>query len=281
MAFVVKRLLSTSSKTPQICILDWLFASEKQGPSSIKLIDTVPAFKSELAKFSEGAVWQWGDISFHLFRKEEVPKYRELIAECFAHHSTFKKYIDFSYEEYIDHELPEYEEQSDFLKFSVAAKVNGELAGVQYSSSWGSRIHDPIYTKPNSESVWKKFENFDKLLYGSIPFNFSSPDEKGRQPFGTLNPNSLLYWSNTGVLPKFKGKNLSYDLKYLCASLGYLHGLKYAMSISFDVRSSFIDKIGGVSFKPTYYKSFAVDGVLQYPDAVEGEGVSCCFLSLS
>jgi len=100
-------------------------------------------------------------------------------------------------------------------------------------------------------------------------------------PPGALNPNSVLYWSNAGVLPAYKGKSLSYDLKFLGAALGYLNGLQYAMSVSFDSRSSFINKIGGVSFKPIYLRDFEVDGVRQYPTATENDYAACCFLNLS
>ncbi|CAG9329845.1 unnamed protein product [Blepharisma stoltei] len=269
------------SKTTKICDLSWLFKADKLSPSFIKAVDSMPEYKLELENFSRGFVWKRGDIEFQIFDKNQLQGYREIIAQCFAYHSAFKKYVDFSYEEWRDYVLPELAEQTDFLKFSVAARVKGELAGVLYSMSWASRPQFPVYLKPNSKEVWEKLKNFAQLINKSIPFNFGEPDRSGKLSQGTLDRSSVLYLADVGVLPEFNGKNLSYDLMFLSASLGYLYELRYAMAVSFDVRSSFIQKLGGVSFKPIYFKDCEVEGIKQYPVAVEGEGVSCLFLNMS
>jgi hypothetical protein len=167
------------------CTLDWLFGPSP-GPSTIRLIDSDAEYRRHLAEFAAGSQFQRGDQTWRVFNAADIASYRRLIADCFTSEGSFCQQVGITVCDVEDYLLPEYEEQTDFMKYSVEVRVGGVLAGAILSFSRMSKPTSPVYLRADSPSVWAKFGFLGEALGQVNPFYYSVPDAQGRLPLSTV-----------------------------------------------------------------------------------------------
>ncbi|CAG9316967.1 unnamed protein product [Blepharisma stoltei] len=243
------------------CDLSWLFRGDFQ--RAFNLIDTSPACKSELIKFSNGNVWNCTEkITLSLLRKNEMPIYREIIGKCQAD-MDISKQLNIAPEDWIQHRIIDYEEHSDFLKYSVCAKVNGKIAGLVTAAPKAS-YPEKSFERARAREFWKKIDFIHKITSESLPFIFDmSNDNISNKKY--VNPKEVLYASNLSILPEFRTARLTIYINAIVSALGYLNDMKFCYACSLDTRFPYWKKFNPWMVKTTYYGDLVVDGKRVFP----------------
>mmetsp|Transcript_13884 Transcript_13884/g.13872 ORF Transcript_13884/g.13872 Transcript_13884/m.13872 type:complete len:167 (+) Transcript_13884:154-654(+) len=163
-----------------------------------------------------------------------MPIYREIIGYCQADMDVSKQ-LNITSDDWIQHRIIDYEEHSDFLKYSVCAKVNRKIAGLVTAAPKAS-YPEKSFEKPGSREFWKKLDFINKITSENLPFTFEMSNDSNISNKKYVDPREVIYASNLSILPEFRTARLTVYINAIVSALGYLNNMKFCYACSLDTR---------------------------------------------